>query len=161
LASSPWFQPVRSQPRVGQEQSWRLSFSLFGHRLSGCDAGGVILAALKVEKHIRIWNQPVPGSTAGAWFVAASLERGCVISVAHRLLPLLWHCIQPNGYNEGADQFVSDIIAAGRSHGWAVTTRLESRASGTGGLGADDGHGTGLDGVTYSGNVEVVTVTSG
>jgi len=35
------------------------------------------------------------------------------------------HCIQPNGYNEGADQFVSDIIVAAHRHGWTVTTRLD------------------------------------
>jgi len=46
------------------------------------------------------------------------------------------HCIQPNGYNEGADQFVSDIIVAAHRHGLTVTTRLDPRA-GTRGLGVN------------------------
>jgi hypothetical protein len=71
------------------------------------------------------------------------------------------HCIQPNGYNEGADQFVSDIIVAAHRHGWTVTTRLDPRAAGTRGLGVNYGPGTGLDRIAYSDNVEVVTVTAG
>src|SRR5271165_160153 len=37
---------------------------------------------------------------------------------------------QPNGYNEGADQFVSDIIVATHRHGWTGTTRFDPRAPG-------------------------------
>jgi hypothetical protein len=107
---------VTGTSQVGQGQSWRLSFHLLGRRLSGCDGGAIILAALGVENHVRIWNQPVPGSTAGgAWFVAASLEKGCLIRAADRRLPHLWHCIQPNGYNE-------PVLALTASH-TAATSR--------------------------------------
>lgn len=149
---------VTGTAQVGQQQSWRLTTKLFGHRLSGCDGGAKLLALAGVENHVRIWNQPITGSTVGgAWFVTASLEKACAI----RHYPYAWHCIVSNGYNEGADQFVSDIIVAAHQQGWTVTTRLDYRASGTGGLGANPGPGTGLDGTAYSGNVEVVTVTAG
>ncbi len=68
---------------------------------------------------------------------------------------------QPNGYNEGADQFVSDIIVATHRHGWTGTTRFDPRAPGTRGLGVNYGPGTGPDRIAYSGNVEVVAVTAG
>jgi hypothetical protein len=134
---------VTGGTQVPQAQSWRLQ---------GC-AGGNILALAGLENHIRIWNQPLPGSAAGAWFITASLEHTCFTPP--------FHCIDEDGYNDGAIKFVAAIISAGRHHGWTVKTRPDPRVSGSGGTGADSGAGTGLNSITYSGDVEVVTVTTG
>jgi hypothetical protein len=134
---------------VPQAQSWRLA---------GCYTGGGALAALGLENHIRIWNQPVPGSAAGsAWFITASFEYVCRSPVPDRFW---WHCINHDGYNDGAAALVRGIELVGYSHNWTVTVRRDWRNAGTGGTGANSGTGTGLNNVPYSGHAWVVTVTS-
>ncbi len=147
---------------VGQDQSWRQS-RLPGPIL-GC-LGGVRAAEKGVEDHARIWSQPLPNSSATAWFITASVERECKITVVDpgtgEKSKKLWHCIQPHGYNNGADELAFDIVNTARHNGWTVTTRLDTRAPGTSGSGANSGPGTGLNGITYSGTVEVITITTG
>lgn len=134
---------------VGQAQSWRLE---------GCYVGGGALALVGRENHIRIWNQTVPSSTAGsASFITASFEHVCPSPVADRFF---WHCINQDGYDDGAAAFVANIKVAGQAHGWTVTARRDWRNAGPAGTGVDSGAGTGLNGVAYSGYVWVVTVTS-
>jgi hypothetical protein len=143
---------VTGGARVGQYQSWRLG---------GC-AGGNALAIIGLENHIRIWSQPLPGSTAGeAWFITASLEHDCVIFTKKPPYAHGWHCIDVNGYNEGASKFVENIMSAAARNGWVVTTRSDSRAQRTDGAGDHSGSGEGLNDVLYNSNVEVVTVTTG
>jgi hypothetical protein len=127
---------------VPQAQAWRLGGCTLGNALSG----------LGDENHVRLWNQPVAGSTAGAWFVTASFERLCVLS----FLP--YHCITSNGYNNGAAGFVDDIVRAGPGNKWSVSVRVDQRRAGANGNGAHSGAGVGVNNVSYNGTVEVVTV---
>jgi hypothetical protein len=136
---------------VGQQESWRLG---------GC-SGGNYLAVFGLENHVRIWSQSVPGLTSPAYFLTASVEQTCLLSRP----PFLWHCIVPDGYDEGAAKFVADVQAAGAEQGWSVAVRVDQRAAGSGGSGAGAGAGVGLrdarrDGVAFSSDVYVVTVTS-
>src|ERR1700678_1579027 len=55
---------VTGNDYVPQHVAWRLGGCLEGNDLSL--SGN--------EDHVRIWNQPVPGSKYGAWFIAASYE---------------------------------------------------------------------------------------
>lgn len=132
-----------------QAQSWRLA---------GCYAGGGGLALAGLENHIRIWNQPVPGSTSGsAWFITASYEHVCPNPDPNHFF---WHCINQDGYNDGAATFVQGIKLVGYEHGWTVTARRDWRNAGADGTGVNSGAGTGLNGIAYSGYTWVVTVTS-
>ncbi|MGH3206676.1 MAG: hypothetical protein ACRDNO_02820 [Trebonia sp.] len=113
-------------------------------RLGGCvDGNGLSLAGN--EDHVRIWNQPVPGSAYGAWFVAASYETLCLVKngvlrtastdkVYAALHPsAAYHCVDggpgsvhtahPDGYNDAAADFAAAVVAAARSHGWHVSQR--------------------------------------
>ena len=85
-----------SQPVV-QQQSWRLE---------GCAIGNV-RSLYGYENHARIWNQPIPDSQFGAWFISASLETAC--------LPII-KGVPPTGYKVG------DLIPLASNYG---TTQLE------------------------------------
>ena len=117
-----------------------------------------------LENHIRIWNQPVQGSTTGAWFITASFEYTCIVPPSPPITkyPTLWHCVDyPNGYNNGASNFVAKIQQAAQRNHWGLEVVFDTRAPGSGGAGLHSGAGTGLNGVAYSDNVYVVTVTTG
>ncbi len=94
---------------------------------------------------MRIWNQPVPGSKYGAWFIAASYETMClvrngVLQTASTNKALrgaapgrAYHCVDggpgsihtahPDGYNDAAADFAAAVVAAARSRGWHVSQR--------------------------------------
>jgi len=72
-----------------------------------------------------------------------------------------YHCIVSNGYDEGALEFAEALRTAALLHHWIPTLRLDPRAAGTNGAGANSGTRTGLNDVGYSGNFLVLTVTSG
>jgi len=98
-----------SQPVV-QQQSWRLE---------GCDIGNV-RSLYGYENHVRIWNQPIPDSQFGAWFISASLETAC--------LPII-KGVPPTGYKVG------DLIPLASNYGttqlwqaWLQTDFSRSRA---------------------------------
>ena len=140
-------------------------------RLGGCVAGNDLSLGGN-EDHVRIWNQPVPGSKYGAWFIAASYETMCLVhngvlqtassDEAYAALhpSAAYHCVDggpgsihtahPDGYNDAAADFAAAIRAAAKSHGWKVSQRTVTVPRG-----ASSGEG----GVPFSRAVDVVTVT--
>ena len=139
---------VTGTARVDQAESWRLL---------GCFEGAGMLADIGQEDHARIWYQPVAGSVAGgAWFATVSIEEIC--SVEGRVLP--YHCIVSNGYNRGVLEFAEDLLTVALRHHWKGDVRLDPRAVGTNGTGANSGAGTGLNKIGYSDDAYVLTVTS-
>jgi hypothetical protein len=140
-------------------------------RLGGCVEGND-LSLSGNEDHVRIWNQPVPGSEYGAWFIAASYETMCLVhngvlqtassdkayaalhpSAAYHCVdggPGSIHTVHPDGYNDGAAAFTVAIAAAAKSRGWQVSQRTVTAARG-----ATSGEG----GVPFSRAVYVLTVT--
>jgi hypothetical protein len=145
------------------QQAWRLGGCLHGNELS--ISGN--------EDHVRLWNQPVPGSRYGAWFAAASYETMCIVkdgklttASAHKAWTALhpgaaYHCVDggpgtflaahPDGYDDAARDFAAAIAAAGKASGWRVSQRVDKAARG-------DRAGEG--GVPFSDAVYVVTVTA-
>jgi hypothetical protein len=140
-------------------------------RLGGCVAGND-LSLSGNEDHVRIWNQPVPGSKYGAWFIAASYETMCLVrngvlqtassDKAYAALhpSAAYHCVDggpgsihtahPDGYNDGAASFTAAIVTAAKSRGWQVSQRTVTVSRG-----ASSGEG----GVPFSSAVDVLTVT--
>jgi hypothetical protein len=148
---------------VAQSQAWRLGGCLDGNDLS----------LTGDEDHVRIWNQPVPGSKNGAWFVAASYETMCLVrdgklqtastSKVYAALhsgdvyhcvdggPGTFHSAHPDGYDDAAADFSAAILAAAKSHGWQASQRTVTVTRG-----ASSGEG----GVPFNDTVRVLTVTS-
>jgi len=167
---SPEQADVTGSGYVSQQQSWRLGSPGLG--LTTCWDGNR-LSLSGAENHVRMWNQPIPGSKSGAWFASASFETLCadingtmkpardfsalrllVLAARH----LLWHCIDgsqgsigTDGYNRGARDFVLDIQASARLENWNVDVQAITTPPGIG-----EGH-CGV-GVPFSGTVYVVTV---
>ena len=147
---------------VPQNQAWRLG---------GC-VGGNALSLAGNEDHARLWNQPVKGSTDGAWFVAASYETLCLVKDGKletaskdtgyaALHPgKAYHCVDggpgsfdskhPDGYDDGAATFVAAIASAAKANGWHFSQQLSTVKRD-----ADAGEG----GVPFDRNVYVLTVT--
>jgi hypothetical protein len=141
-------------------------------RLGGCVKGND-LSITGDEDHVRIWNQPVPGSKYGAWFIAASYETMCLVrdgtlqtAAANKEWAALhpgsaYHCVDggpatfhakhPDGYDAGATDFAAAVVAAAGGRGWHVTERVIT-VSRT----ASAGEG----GVPFSDRVYLLTVTS-
>ena len=140
-------------------------------RLGGCvDGNGLSLTG--DEDHVRIWNQPVPGSAHGAWFVAASYETLCLVkngvlrtASTDKVYAALhpgdaYHCVDggpgsihtahPDGYNDAAADFAAAVVAAARSRGWHVSERTVTVPRG-----ARSGEG----GVPFGQAAYVLTVT--
>ena len=140
-------------------------------RLGGCvDGNGLSLTG--DEDHVRIWNQPVPGSAHGAWFVAASYETLCLVkngvlrtASTDKLYAALhpadaYHCVDggpgsihtahPDGYSDAAADFAAAAVAAARSRGWHVSQRTVTVPRG-----ASAGEG----GVPFGPTADVLTVT--
>jgi hypothetical protein len=150
---------------VPQTVAWRLGGCLHGNELSLSGD----------EDHVRIWHQAVPGSTQGAWLVAASYETMCVAphgvlepAADDKVYAVLhpsgaYHCVDggpgsltahhPSGYNDGAQAFVAAIVAAAKGKGWTLTEHVVGRPIASG---ADAGEG----GVPFSGTVYLLTITS-
>jgi len=148
---------------VPQNQAWRLGGCIDGNDLSL--SGN--------EDHVRIWNQPVKGSTDGAWFVAASYETLCLAlngkletaSLDERYAALhpskAYHCVDggpgsfhakhPDGYSDGAATFVAAIEAAAKSKGWHFTQQTITVPRN-----ANAGEGN----VPFNANVDVLTITT-
>ena len=140
-------------------------------RLGGCVDGNDLSLAGN-EDHVRIWNQPVPGSEDGAWFIAASYETLCLVKngvlqtastdkVYAALHPsAAYHCVDggpgsihtahPDGYNDGAADFAAAVVAAAKSHGWHVSQRTVTVPRG-----ASAGEG----GVPFGPTADILTVT--
>jgi hypothetical protein len=140
-------------------------------RLGGCVAGND-LSLDGNEDHVRIWNQPVPGSKYGAWFIAASYETMCLVhngaleqassDTAYAALHpgAAYHCVDggpgsvntthPDGYDDGAAAFTAAVVTAAKSRGWQVTRRT---------LTVPRGASSGEGGVPFSSSVYVLTVT--
>lgn len=155
---------VTGSSYVPMQQAWRLHGCLHGNELSLSGKEG----------HVRIWHQPVPGSRAGAWFIAASYETMCVVRngalqpvKSNKLYALLhsssaYHCVNggpgsitsdyPNGYDDGASAFAADVTKAAQAKGWHVSqeTIAVRRA-------AHAGEG----GVPFSNDVDMLTITKG
>jgi hypothetical protein len=148
---------------VAQRVAWRLGGCLDGNTLS----------LTGDEDHVRIWNQPVPGSKYGAWFVAASYETMCLVrdgklqtASANKVYAALhsgsaYHCVDggpgsfhtahPDGYDDGAQGFTAAIVTAAKSRGWHVSQRTVTVKRGT---------SSGEGGVPFDGTVSVLTVTA-
>lgn len=148
---------------VAQSQAWRLGGCLDGNELS----------LTGDEDHVRIWNQPVPGSKNGAWFIAASYETMCLVrdgklqtASTNKVYAALhsgavYHCVDggpgsfhtahPDGYDDAANDVSAAILTAAKGHGWTATRRTVTVSRG-----ASSGEG----GVPFNGTVYVVTVTS-
>ncbi len=149
---------------VPQAMSWRLGGCLDGNvrSLSG------------TEDHVRIWHQAVPGSEQGAWIAAASIETMCIAphgalepAVDDKPYAIVhsggaYHCVDGgpgsitstyrDGYNDGAQLFVSAVTAAAKARGWTLTQQVITRQ-----VTASAGFGEG--GVPFSGTVYVLTLT--
>jgi hypothetical protein len=144
----------------------------FAWRLGGCVDGNE-LSLSGDEDHVRIWNQPVPGSKAGAWFMAASYETMCLVrngrlqtASANKVYAALhssdvYHCVDggpgsfhtahPDGYDDAATDLSAAIVAAAKAHGWKASQRtvtVKRRAS------------SGEGGVPFNDTVYVLTVTT-
>jgi hypothetical protein len=141
-------------------------------RLGGCAAGND-LSLSGNEDHVRIWNQPVPGSKYGAWFIAASYETLCLVhdgtletASTDKVYAALhpgdaYHCVDggpgsihtahPDGYENAATDFSAAVVAAAKSKGWQVSERTVTVARG-----ASSGEG----GVPFNGSVQVLTITA-
>ena len=65
---SPETADVTGRGTVDQQQSWRKG---------GC-GGGNVSSYSGDENHVRIWNQPLRGTSSGAYFITASFETLCV-----------------------------------------------------------------------------------
>jgi hypothetical protein len=154
---------VTGQGFMAQQVAWRLGGCIHGNDLS----------LTGNEDHVRIWNQPVKGSTYGAWFVAASYETLCLVKNGKLVSastdksyaalhpagdyhcvdggPGSFHTTHPDGYEDGAKAFVAAITTAANAKGWQVSqhnvtvSRPESAGEG---------------GVKFSGNVDLLTVTA-
>ncbi len=148
---------------VAQSQAWRLGGCLDGNDLS----------LTGDEDHVRIWNQPVPGSKNGAWFVAASYETMCLVrdgklqtASTNKVYAALhssgvYHCVDggpgtfhsahPDGYDDAAADFSAAILAAAKSHGWQASERTVTVKRGV---------SAGEGGVPFNDTVRVLTVTS-
>ena len=143
-------------------------------RLGGCLDGNV-RSLSGTEDHLRIWHQAVPGSRGGAWIATASIETMC-IAPRGTLEPAVddkpyaivhsgsaYHCVDggpgsvtstyPDGYNDGAQLFVSAVAAAARANGWTLAEQVITRQVTAS---ADAGEG----GVPFSGAVYVLTLTA-
>jgi hypothetical protein len=140
-------------------------------RLGGCVEGNE-LSLSGNEDHVRIWNQPVPGTEYGAWFMAASYETMCLVhdgvletassDKAYAALhpSAAYHCVDggpgsvhtahPDGYNDGAAAFTAAIVTAAKGRGWQVSQRTVTVPRG-----ASSGEG----GVPFSPTVYILTVT--
>jgi hypothetical protein len=145
-----------------QHQAWRLG---------GCIDGNV-LSLSGNEDHVRIWNQPVPGSKYGAWFIAASYETMCLVhdgvletASANKAYAVLhpgaaYHCVDggpgsirtahSDGYNDAARDFTAAVAASAHGRGWQVSQRTVDVPRG-----ARSGEG----GVPFGPDVDVLTVT--
>jgi hypothetical protein len=156
---SPEKADVTGQGYVRETTAWRLK---------GCIEGNV-LSLTGHENHIRIWNQPVSGGKAGAWFITASFETLCV-SFRGKLKPLLgrdghlrtglpFHCVDggpgsygSDGYDRGAASLVADIRNAARYQHWKLAEKIVNRP-------VARRQNIGEDGVKFSGKVYVLTIT--
>jgi hypothetical protein len=150
---------------VPQARAWRLGGCLDGNArsLSG------------TEDHLRIWHQTVPGSARGAWIATASIETMCIAphgtlepAADDKPYAILhsggaYHCVDggpgsitsryADGYNDGAQLFVSAVTAAARVKGWTLAERVITRP-------VTAAAGSGEGGVPFSGTVYVLTLTS-
>jgi hypothetical protein len=143
---------------VNMAQAWRQG---------GC-ATGDHLSLFGLEDHVRMWNQPVPGSTSGsAEFFTASFETLCV-ELHGKLKPFRkqdgtyrtgkpWHCIDggpgsyfTDGYNDGAKTFARAIVSFAQAQGWWTRLQIETRPANPSSI--DE------NGVAAAGQVYVVTV---
>jgi hypothetical protein len=128
-------------------------------RLGGC-IGGNDLSLSGEEDHVRIWNQPVPGSTYGAWFIAASYETMCLVKNGQLVTAAsdegyaalhpgaAYHCVDggpgsitarhSDGYTDAGRDFAAAVVAAARGQGWQVSEQTVSvprrAAAGEGGV---------------------------
>ncbi len=156
---SPEEADVTGAGYVTQQQSWRYE---------GCGEGNV-LSLTGLENHVRIWNQAVPGSTYGAWFITASYETACV-SINGKLYSFFdegshfasgmhfFHCVDggpgsfdTDGYDRGAKDFAHEVALATGQQGWKVTEETITRPLTRGNVGED--------GVPFDGTVYVLTIT--
>ena len=144
-------------------------------RLGGCVDGNA-LSLTGDEDHARIWNQPLPGSKFGAWFIAVSYETLCLdrdgtlepasATASDEAYAALhpdkaYHCVDggpgsirarhPDGYDDGAAAFVAAVAAAAKAKGWHYSQRTVTV---TGSAKAGEG------GVPFNGDVSVITVTA-
>jgi hypothetical protein len=141
-------------------------------RLGGCIDGNDRSLSGN-EDHVRIWNQPVPGSEYGAWFIAASYETMCLVKngkletaatdKAYAALhsSAAYHCVDggpgsitakhPDGYTDAAHDFAAAVVAAAKGKGWQVSERTVNVARG-----ATAGEG----GVPFGPAVYVLTLTA-
>ena len=148
---------------VPQRQAWRLGGCLDGNALSLSGD----------EDHVRIWNQPVPGSKDGAWFIAASYETMCLVkdgqlqtASANKVYAALhsssvYHCVDggpgsfhtahPDGYDDAATDLSAAIMTAAKTHGWHASQRTVT---------VDRRVSAGEGGVPFNDTVYVLTVTT-
>lgn len=91
--------------------------------------------------HFRLYEQKkLPGNNQGAYFITDSIENFNVTQ--------LYHDVATNGYNQGRDDLLADIKTAAKIKGWTVQVAEYPT-----------GRGTGSNGISYDGNIYVVTLT--
>jgi hypothetical protein len=93
--------------------------------------------------HFRPYaQQKLPGNNQDAYFLAASVENFHIDGLNS------YHDVATNGYNQGRDDLLTDIKTAAKMQGWTVQVEEYPNAP-----------GTGSNGISYDGNVYVVTLT--
>jgi hypothetical protein len=91
--------------------------------------------------HFRLYEQQkLPGNNQGAYFITVSLENFNATQ--------LYHDVATNGYNQGRNDLLADIKTAAKEQGWTVQVAEYPTAP-----------GTGSNGISYDGNIYVVTLT--
>jgi hypothetical protein len=91
--------------------------------------------------HFRLYEQQkLQGNNQGAYFITVSLENFNATQ--------LYHDVATNGYNQGRNDLLADIKTAAKEQGWTVQVAEYPTAP-----------GTGSNGISYDGNIYVVTLT--
>ena len=128
-------QPPGKGSRVVQPISMRI-----GGQSTEFDAFGF------TDNHFRLYEQqPLSGNKQGAYFISSSVEK---FNIDYTDPLKSYHDVVTNGYNQGRDDLLSDIKTAAKMQGWTVQVEEYPSAP-----------GTGSNGISYDGNIYVVTLT--
>ncbi len=102
-ANCPALDPSNLYGNVNDGQGWRVQN--FGYRQWGCLGVG----DRSHGNHARGWAQSIGGATAT--FLGVSEEFACAKDTSPVPVVHLWHCISPNGFNQGRSDFVNEVVA--------------------------------------------------
>jgi len=111
--------------------------------------------------HLRAWHQTLPNGRI-AMFFAASEEHPCRSDGGRKGIPGKipnWHCIDPNGFNNGRDSLTRVFNAAAKKKRSGFTVFHTERAQlYSSGVGTDAGAGSSIDHIPYDGKVDILVL---